>query len=169
MTISDLVPWNKKRQDLAADQGEKDLLPDLRIQMNRLFDEFFERPFGSSSMFSDSPLERDFAPLLDISETDKEITVTAELPGLEPDEIDLTFNQGSLTISGEKHAEQEQEGETYYRIERSYGSFQRTVALPPDVDEDKIKATFKRGVLRVVVPKSRNANKKSRRITVKSS
>ena len=133
MTISDLVPWKKKRQDLAADQGEKDLLPDLRIQMNRLFDEFFERPFGLSSMFYDSPLERDFAPLLDISETDKEITVTAELPGLELDEIDLTFNQGSLTISGEKHAEQEQEGETYYRIERSYGSFQRTVALPPDV------------------------------------
>ncbi len=99
----------------------------------------------------------DYTPHLDVSESDKDITVSAEFPGMEPEDIQITIDRGSLTISGEKRAEEEEKGERFYRLERSYGSFYRSIPLPDVVDEDKIDATFKRGVLKVKLPKTMEA------------
>lgn len=110
----------------------------------------------------------DFAPRLDISDTDKEISIAAELPGLEPEDIHISMDHNTLTISGEKRAGKEEKDKRFYRVERSYGSFQRSIPLPDEIDEDKIDATFKRGVLRVKLPKTQAAQKRSKRIAIKS-
>ena len=147
---------------------EDDALLDIRNQMNNMFDNFFERPFGLSPFFDESALVGGFAPNLDVSETEKEITISAELPGLEPDDIHISLAHNTLTISGEKRAEKEDKGKHFYRVERSYGSFQRTIPLPNEVSEDKIDATFKRGVLKVKLPKSQTTQEKSKRISIKT-
>lgn len=136
--------------------------------MNRMFDEFFERPFGLSPFFGETTSMGGFAPRLDISETDKEITISAELPGLEPEDINISLARGALTIIGEKRAEKEEKGKRFYRVERSYGSFHRSIALPDEVEDNKIDATFKRGVLKVILPKTQTAQDKNKRISIKT-
>jgi HSP20 family protein len=169
MAITDLIPWKKDETSVPVrrGQGEETFL-DLRKQMNRLFDEFFERPFGLSPFFGDSTLWGDFAPHMDVSETDKEIIISAELPGAEPEDIHITLDRNILTISGEKRAEKEEGGKRFYRVERSYGSFRRSILLPEGVDEDQIDASYKRGVLKVNLPKTARAQKKRKRITIKT-
>jgi HSP20 family protein len=170
MAITDLIPWKKDDSNLTIRRRQEDenTLLDLRSQMNRLFDEFFEQPFGLSPFFGESSLIGDFAPRLDISETDKEITISAELPGIEPEDIDISLDRNTLTISGEKQVQEQEKNQRYYRIERSYGSFHRSIPLPNEVDEDKIDASFKRGVLKVKMPKTKAAQEKSKRISIKS-
>jgi HSP20 family protein len=155
-----MVPVRRSQED--------DALLDFRSQMNRLFDEFFERPFGLSPFTGESGITGDFAPRLDISETEKEVTLSAELPGMEPEDINIAIVRGTLTISGEKQIETEEKGKRFYRVERSYGSFHRTIPLPNEVDEDKIDAKFKRGVLKVKLPKTKAAQEQSRRIPIKT-
>jgi HSP20 family protein len=168
MPIKDLIPWNKSDNRVSVRRGEDgNTLFDLRDRMNRVFDEFFERPFGLSPFFDRPDFMGDFAPSLDVSETDKEITISAELPGMEPDDIHISIEHNTLTISGEKQAESEEKDKRYYRHERSYGSFYRSIPLPEEVDEDKIDASFKRGVLQVKLPKTVEAQKKSKRIAIK--
>jgi len=167
MAITDLIPWKKNGTSVPVRRSqEEDTLLDLRSQMNRLFDEFFEQPFGLSPLFDEPTLMGDFAPRLDISETEKEISISAELPGLEPEDIDISLDRNVLTLSGEKHREKEEKGKHFYRVERSYGSFHRSIPLPSEVDENKIDASFKRGVLKVKLPKTPSAQAKSKRITI---
>jgi HSP20 family protein len=169
MVITDLIPWKKDESRVPVRRRQQeDSLLDLRSQMNRLFDEFFERPFGISPFFGEAAFVGDFAPRMDVSETDKEITISAELPGLEPEDINITIDRNVLLISGEKHAEKEEKDKRYYRIERSYGSFRRSIPLPSDVDEHEIDATFKRGVLKVKLPKTQAAQEESKRIKIKT-
>jgi HSP20 family protein len=169
MAITDLVPWKKNETRMPVRHNqEQDTFLDLRGQMNRLFDEFFEGPFGLSPFSGESNLMGDFAPRLDISETNHDYTVSAELPGLEPEDINISLERNALMISGEKRAENEEKGKRYYRVERSYGSFQRSIPLPDEVDEDKIDATFKRGVLKVQIPKTKAAQRRSKHIAVKT-
>ena len=169
MAITDLVPWKRNENGVPVRRRqEEDAFLDLRSQMNRLFDDFFERPFGLSPFSGESDLMSDFAPRLDISETDQDYTVSAELPGLEPEDINISLDRNALTISGEKQAEKEDKGKHYYRVERSYGSFQRSIPLPDEVDEDKIDATFKRGVLKVHIPKTQAAQRRSKHIAIKT-
>lgn len=169
MTIRDLIPWKRDDSMVSVQRSqEDDALLDFRSQMNRLFDEFFERPFGLSPFTGESGITGDFAPRLDISETEKEVTISAELPGMEPEDINIAIDRGTLTISGEKHAEKEEKGKRFYRVERSYGSFHRAIPLPNEVDEDKIDAKFKRGVLKVKLPKTKAAQEQSRRIPIKT-
>lgn len=169
MPITDLIPWKKNDQniDIRRVQNEDSLL-ELRSQMNRLFDDVFERPFSLSPFVSNSSLMGNFAPLLDVSESDKEIKISAELPGMEPEDIHITLDHNTLTISGEKRAEKEEKGKHHYRIERSYGSFRRSIPLLAEVQEDKIDATFKRGVLKIKLPKIKLAQAKSKRIEIKT-
>ncbi|BDQ34825.1 Hsp20/alpha crystallin family protein [Pseudodesulfovibrio portus] len=125
-----------------------------RQRPENLFDmmeNFWRTPF---SAFSHMPFEGGDYPSIDVSESDKAIMVSAELPGVAPDDIEVTVNRGRLTIKGEKKFEDEEKKDNYHRIERSYGSFQRTVALPSDVDDQHITATFKNGVLKLDIPKS---------------
>ena len=99
-----------------------------------------------------------FVPAMDVSETEDEVTVTAELQGVTKDDLDITVHQGVLTIRGEKKHEEEEEGEKgYHRLERRYGRFEKSVSLPDYVDEDNIDATYTDGVLKVTMPKTERA------------
>lgn len=95
-----------------------------------------------------------FAPSMNVSETECQYEVSADLPGIKPEEVSVELHDGQVTISGKRESEQEETGKTFHRIERQYGEFRRTVALPLPVDEQKITAAYKDGVLTVVLPKS---------------
>ncbi len=147
----------------------------LRDQVDRLFEEFV----GGWRM---PPLRRDFfdwepfrTPLwthglvdvrFDVSETDKALELTAELPGIEEKDVELLLSDGVLTLKGEKQAEKEEKEKDYYLSERRYGAFSRSLRLPETVDPDKIEATFDRGVLRIVVPKRAEAEAKKKKIAI---
>ena len=106
-----------------------------------------------------------FAPPLDISETESTLTLRMDLPGVSPHEIEIQVNGNQLTVCGERRAETEERNETFHCIERRFGRFSRSVALPFDVEEDQIEARYQEGVLRINLPKSAEA--KTRRIEVK--
>ncbi|HEY3130173.1 MAG TPA: Hsp20/alpha crystallin family protein [Acidobacteriota bacterium] len=127
--------------------------------MNRWFDQALSNFWGD-----DLETTSTFVPPVDVRETPDTLEFTAEVPGFEKDEIDIRVDQGNLILSGERKFEQEAKEENYHRIERSYGKFQRTFALPSSVDADRIKATLKNGVLHVTLPKSEKA--KPRQIPV---
>lgn len=136
----------------------------LRREIDSIFDRFFRgfelEPFrGRFGAFS---------PSIDVKESDKEISVSAELPGMDEKDIDVSLTRDSLTIKGEKKEEKEEKGKDYYRMERSFGSFSRTIPLPAEVDLDKAKAEFKKGVLTVTLPKSEKALKETKKIPVKA-
>ena len=108
------------------------------------------------------------APRVNVSETDAAITVTSELPGVEEKDVEVTFADGMLTIRGEKRAEKEEKTRSYHVMERTYGAFQRSIALPADVDFDQAKAEYGKGVLTVTLPKSPAAQTKVHKIAVKA-
>jgi HSP20 family protein len=143
----------------------------FRSEMDHLFDRFFGR---SPTLSDGSPVDRlgffnggALSPNIDVRETDKAITLEAELPGMDEKDIDLTVDDGVLTLKGEKRYEHEETDEgKAVRIERQYGSFQRTFTLPSYVDDEKVTATFKKGVLTVVLPKKPNAPATGRSIPI---
>ena len=123
-------------------------LVSLQERMNRLFDE-------SLSRREDQPLGMTtWSPAVDIYETENAIVLKAELPGLTKENIELSIHDGVLTLKGERKFEKEVKEENYHRIERAYGSFQRSFSLPTAIEEDKIKASFKEGILEVTLPKA---------------
>jgi len=103
-----------------------------------------------------------------MKESDKQISITAELPGMDDKDIDISLTKDSLSIKGQKKEEKEDKGKDYYRMERSYGSFSRTIALPSEIDIDKVKAEFKKGLLTVTLPKTAKAIKETKKIPVKT-
>jgi HSP20 family protein len=107
-----------------------------------------------------------WAPTMDVRETDDHFEVAVDLPGLEPEDVSVTFEDGVLAISGKREISTERSGDTYHRIERSYGSFARSLRLPRTADGEKIEASFDKGVLTVTVPKAEIA--KPRTIEVKT-
>jgi len=133
-------------------------------EMNRLFDSFFHGP--SIDIFERKPVS--FSPKVDITDTGSEIKVSAELPGLEDKDIEVTLTKDTLTIKGEKKEEKEDKGKSYHRMERSYGSFVRTIPLPVDVQTEKVGAKFKKGVLTVTLPKAEKVLKETKKIQIKS-
>jgi HSP20 family protein len=131
----------------------------LRSEMERVFD----------SMLGRYPRERVeglWAPLVDVEETKDNIVARIELPGMKKEDIKVTLVNNMLTVSGERKHQVEEKGKTYYRIERAYGKFQRTVELPTEVLGDKAKATYKDGILELVIPKSEKAKEKEIAIEV---
>jgi len=127
----------------------------LRDEMDRMFNEFF----GTLPERLETT-EGVWYPSVDVSETDDDLIVTAELPGIEKDNVKVSVHDNTLTIKGEKKQEKETKNETYHRIERCYGAFQRSITLPTGVDTGKIQATFKNGVLKVKLPKREEAKVK---------
>lgn len=107
-----------------------------------------------------------YAPSLDVSETDTTLEVKMDVPGVKPDDIDVQLSGNLLTISGKRAEEKEEKGKTFHRVERSYGSFSRSVTLPCDVKDDKVDAQIHDGILRVTLQKSEEA--KTRKIKVRS-
>lgn len=108
----------------------------------------------------------EWAPLVDITEDDKEYLIKAELPEVKKEEVKVTVEDGVLTISGERKYEKEEKGKKYHRIERAYGSFMRSFTLPEDADDQKVAGEFKDGVLKVHVPKSEKAKPKKVEVKV---
>ena len=169
MPRTDLMPWKKNDENTAISQREgRDAVLDLRRQMDKVFDDFFERPFKLGQLFDEGKWTGDFAPRIDLSETEKAITISAELPGMEPDDVEISIDRNVLTLSGEKRAEKEDKGKHHYRVERSFGSFRRSIPLPGEVEEDKISAKMKNGVLQVNLPKSNESHQKDKRISIKT-
>jgi HSP20 family protein len=134
----------------------------LQQEIDRLFDGF-SRGFTS---FPNLPTTRELLPSMDVSETDKEIEITTELPGLEEKDIQLNVADDVLTVRGEKKNEREESKKDYHLVERSYGSFVRSVQLPNGVNAEGIKAVMSKGVLKVTVPKPAPAQ--SKKIDIKS-
>lgn len=132
-------------------------------RFRREWDGFFDRVFGQGSALSGG---ESLWPSVDVSESKGKYTVTAELPGLEAKDVDVSIEGDVLTIRGEKKKESEEEGENFHRVERSYGSFSRSFRLAGHVNPDKVKAKFKNGVLTLTLPKS--AETVGRQIEVRS-
>ena len=136
-------------------------------------DDFFDKftgnwPFLHPSFANVESTSMSLNPKVDIVEDEKSYSLSAELPGLVLDNINLEISDGILTLSGEKKTEKEAgEDSNYHMMERSYGFFKRSFSLPPSVEEDKIKAEFKKGVLHVSMPKSDKAQQKQRKISIK--
>lgn len=136
----------------------------LRDEMDHLFNRIFDMDFPiSRRLFR----EGEWAPRLDVSEGKADITVRAEVPGCDADDIDVRLDGRTLTISGEKKQEKEEKDENFHRLERTYGSFSRFVELPAEVDPQEIDATYKKGVLRLVFRKVRASEAK--KIEIKTS
>ncbi len=152
MAVRDLIPWSRSSTSALTRYGEgADPFVTLRREMDRLFDDAF-RGLGRAGNW----------PSLEVSETDKEVKVTAELPGLEEKDVEVLLANGTLTLRGEKKSETEDKDRHF--SERYYGRFERRVALPTEVDEDKVQASFKNGVLTVTMPKSAKAQERIKRI-----
>jgi HSP20 family protein len=159
MDVRSLIPWGRNRNAPALRYSEETSpFFALHREMNRLFDDFF-RGF-------DVPLPRFGGsggwPTVEVSETDKDVQVVAELPGLDEKDVEVTLADGVLTLKGEK--KHESNGSVY--SERWQGSFQRAVQLGPDVDPDKVAASFKSGVLTVTVAKRPEAQRQVKRIPI---
>jgi HSP20 family protein len=147
--MKSLIPIGR---DSFLTRTEANPLAMLQQEMDRLFDGFSKSLTGLSS--------RTLMPSMDLAETEKEIELTAELPGMEEKDVQLNVVDNQLTIRGEKKNQREEKEKDYHLVERNYGSFVRTVDLPPGVDLDSIKAVMSKGVLKVTVPKPAPAQAK---------
>jgi HSP20 family protein len=149
------TPWSERGREMEPFRG-------FRTQLDTLFEDWFGRSMGGM-----------LAPRIDASETDKDITLTVELPGVDEKDIDVSLVGDQLTIKGEKKSEHEDKkdeaGRVYHRVERSYGAFQRTMTVPYQIDPDQVSAEFKDGVLKIHLPKPADAigQSKARKIEVR--
>lgn len=161
----------------AAREREGHPLLGLRNEINRLFDDFFSgralSPFHRGFFDWDPFWRSDHAsaatvPSVDVTEDDKAFRIAAEMPGMDEDDIEVTLSDGVLRLKGEKKEEKEERDENYYLSERRYGSFERSFRLPDSIDQDRIEANLKNGVLTITLPKTAEARMAARKIEVKS-
>lgn len=185
MDISKWVPWNWFRKEEEASgktvpvrkesgQGHGHEfygpLAQFHRDIDRLFDHAFRgfglAPFGFGSSLWPSGAGEILKPTLDLAATDGEYTLAVEIPGVDEKDIVLEMADDTLTIRGEKRQEKEAKEKDFYRVERSYGSFQRVLSLPEDADQNGVKATFRKGVLTVAIPRKSQPKPNVRRIEV---
>ena len=133
----------------------------LQSEMNRLFNSVFDTP--GQGQGNGGTLRR-WLPAMDLVETDDHFVLRADLPGMDEDDVKIELEDSTLTISGERKAEHEEKSEGYYRVERAFGTFARTLTLPQGVDPEAVSASFDRGVLELRVPKPEE--RKPRRIEI---
>lgn len=149
--------------------GERRGQPDPFRALQKDMDELFADWAGA---FRRTGAAEGFTPRVDVSESDKEIKIVAELPGVEEKDVEVTLSGNQLTIKGQKRHEseekKEEKGRTYHRIERSFGSFQRVMSVPYDIDPGKVTAEFKAGVLTVTLPKPAEVVAQTKKIAIKS-
>lgn len=168
MDIRSLMPFRRAPAVSRQQPTNADPFTAFRDEMNRTFDDFFAAVgFPLLASRTGAPGLMVMTPQMDVSETDKEIQVVAELPGLDADDIELTLDGDVLTIRGEKATQREEDDRDYHVMERSEGAFSRSIRLPFEVDPGQIQAVFKDGVLTITVPKPAEAQAKQRRIEVK--
>jgi HSP20 family protein len=169
MNVRNLIPWSRNNSNQVPRvlrDSESDPFLSLHREVNRLFDDAFRGfgsglpSFGGISAFSGG------WPSVEMSDGEKEIQVTAEVPGLEEKDIEVLLNDGVLTLKGEKRSETEHKDRQF--SERFYGRFERRIPLGYEVQEDKVDARFKNGVLTVILPKSEKAQAQVKRIEIRS-
>lgn len=136
-------------------------LEEMSDRLNRMFARPATRTNGKETI-----VVADWTPTVDISETDGEYQIKAEIPDVKKEDVKVTLEDGVLTIQGERKQEKEEKGKKYHRVERSYGSFVRSFSLPDLIDEEKVKAEFKDGVLNLHLPKSEKAKPKAIEVKV---
>ena len=146
-----LVKWDPFRE-----------LEDVTNRLNRIFGQSLARSESGQNMLAVA----DWAPSVDISETDSEYLIKGEIPGVKKEDVKVTIQDGMLTIQGERRQEKEEKGKKFHRIERSYGSFVRSFRVPGDADENSVKAEFKDGMLNVTLAKSAEAKPKAIEVSV---
>lgn len=163
MNMRDLIPWGRQSSTAPVQYQSQEANPilSLRREMDRLFDDLFRGSLPSLDLGRGRSLAA--WPSLELSETDRELRITAEVPGMTEKDIELLLDDGMLTLRGEKRSESEDKDRGY--SERYYGRFERRIALPQGVDEQAAKAEFKDGVLTVTLPKSAEAER-GRRIPI---
>lgn len=172
MALKQLTPWHwgglhPWEGEVRPDQLFRRDMGDFHREIDRLFDSFW-RESGRPSFSPDLWALGEVAPRVDETEDETAYHVTMELPGMDEKDIEIALSDGALTIQGEKKQEEEGKGKNYYRKERSFGAFCRTFVVPGGIDESNIKAEFKKGVLRVDLPKSEEDQKKVKHIEIKS-
>lgn len=146
-----LIKWDPFRE-----------LEDVSHRLNRIFGRSLARVESGNEMVAVA----DWAPSVDISETDTAYLVKGEIPGVKKGDVKVTLQDGMLTIQGERKQEKEEKGKKFHRVECSYGSFMRSFRVPGDADETKVKAEFKDGMINVTLPKSAKAKDKTKTISV---
>jgi HSP20 family protein len=170
----------KAGSGVPAPSASRDPMVSLRREIDRLFDDFTaDFGFGRGrSLFDLSPFRHFEAPRLaggmiaphvDVTESDKEIKITAELPGMSEKDVELVLTDDVLTLKGEKTEEKEEKDKDYHVSERTYGSFRRSFRIPNTVNADKVSADFKNGVLSVTLPKSKKPQKKAKKVDIRAS
>lgn len=138
--MKSLIPWNRTTG----------VFEPLRVEMEDLFQRFFGPPEAGNG-------DRFWSPRVDVEETEKEFVVKADLPGVDPKDVEVTLSHGALIMKGEKKEEKEKKEKNFHRVERFIGRFYREIPLPTDTDAEKITATTAKGVITVVVPKKPDA------------
>ncbi len=159
-----LIPWRQKREPGTEEGGGELLLSRLRDEIDSLFERFFGEAWGSRHLESLAG-RLGMAPRIDLAESQDHIIARAELPGVDPKDLEVTVSGDILTVRGEKRREEEVEQGGYRHAERQFGTFRRSLQLPSTADPSQIDATFKDGVLTVTLAKKPEA--KARRIVVK--
>jgi HSP20 family protein len=159
-----LIPWkNKQGSGRRHELAPRPARDEFRTEMDRLFERFFQDPWGAP--LAGSALRGEWDPTVDVTENEKEISIRAEVPGVEPKDIKVTLAANVLTLEGEKRQSSERKEKDYYQSECSYGSFLRRIPLAAPVDESKVSAEHSHGVLTIRLPKTRTAA--ARHIAVK--
>lgn len=172
MAIGDIVPWRwgglrrweSEERPLESFRREVEA---LHREMDRLFEGMW-REGSSASLLPEYWSQRELVPQLDVTEDDKAYHVKVELPGMDQKDVDVTMSDRMLTIRGEKKEEKESKEKEYYRRERAYGTFRRSIEIPAAVDATKIEASFGKGILTIELPKTKEAQQKIKHIEVKA-
>jgi HSP20 family protein len=166
MANRDLTPWS--RATGLTSFGGRDPFMNFRREMDRLFDDFFT-PAETRSFAAGQPPTQMLGgwPKIDVQEGDQAYTITAEVPGMDPKDVQLDLRENALIISGEKRAERNEEGQGRRYSERSYGRFERVIPFEGEIDSDRVEASCANGVLTITLPKAAQARDRSRRIEVK--
>lgn len=171
MSIRDLIPFKQLgKKNIPAKRGDIDPFVSLHREIDRIFENFsrgfLDFPMFSKGMFTQQA-EGDFIPSADVTEDEKNIRVTMELPGMDENDVHVSLTQNELVVRGEKLTEHEDKGKEKTRSERLYGSFYRSVPLPDTIDGNKADASFKKGVLIITIPKKEQAQKQTKTIPVR--
>ena len=149
--MSTIVRWDPFRE-----------LSTVQDRMNRMFNDIW----GRSRSTDEDYISGSWMPAVDVRETKDSLEISAELPGLEPKDVEVSVENGVLILKGSRRFEKATEGETYHRVERAYGSFERSFSLPTNVDPEKVHAAYRHGVLHLTLPKREEAKPRSISIRV---
>lgn len=166
MRITDIIPWRSSSREVAPSPAPSDPIGALQYDLDRAFDQFWQMvpyPFWATDRLTQNEIVR-----VDVADTGKDITVTAELPGMSETDIDVSISDGRLTIRGEKKADREAEDDGALIRERTFGVIERTVPLPGAIDPDAATATFSNGVLKITLPKSADSQATAKHIAVQA-